>query len=461
TNDNDGCDSNCQFAIPPSPGPGQPIENIYYVDKDSIGGSCDDGNIGIESEPWCTVQHAMATLQAGDAVVVREGVYDNAPPSPACTISYTASPPALYPVNDGTETNPILIMGYPGEFPVFTFSDPADYGCRVIGSSSNSYIIIQGFYVDYSRLAVTNSDNIIVRGNIVNGRNLNFDQNAGGIFFQNVVYSLVQSNEVFGVVGSSTNEGCIQVFDRDPSDSSWIGTSSNVYENNYLHDCDDYGIYLKQSPYDDVIRRNWVENINNRGINVGGQLDSENIYIYENIVIGGSPGIVPYTSNGQTDSTFIYNNLVIGSANGIVAGATVYDTQLWNNIVMDSGSNALSYADDSPIFSYSDYNLFYNYNNFARHDSVVDSATLGDWQTNHNLDLNSIEAQPIFSDLEYHLDVISPGKVAGRYGEDLGAYPRGGISENDYTLIGAGDLKIPDEPGTCQITNAYWELRES
>ena len=48
---------------------------IYVVDKDSIGGICNDANPGTLTEPWCSLGKAAQTVQQGEKVCVRAGTY--------------------------------------------------------------------------------------------------------------------------------------------------------------------------------------------------------------------------------------------------------------------------------------------------------------------------------------------------------------------------------------------------
>lgn len=50
-------------------------ETIYIVDQDSLGGPCDDANPGTLTEPWCTLDQANQTLQAGEMAAIRAGTY--------------------------------------------------------------------------------------------------------------------------------------------------------------------------------------------------------------------------------------------------------------------------------------------------------------------------------------------------------------------------------------------------
>ncbi len=50
----------------------------YYVDKDSIGGQCNDNNPGTINSPWCTLSKASLEVGAGDIVYIRAGTYTTA-----------------------------------------------------------------------------------------------------------------------------------------------------------------------------------------------------------------------------------------------------------------------------------------------------------------------------------------------------------------------------------------------
>ena len=82
-------------------------ENEFYVDTNSIGGTCSDSNPGSIDQPWCTIQKAANTLEPGQTVYIREGVYKE-------SVKLTKS---------GTESGRIEFRNYPGENPVITGSD--------------------------------------------------------------------------------------------------------------------------------------------------------------------------------------------------------------------------------------------------------------------------------------------------------------------------------------------------
>jgi hypothetical protein len=106
-------DENCQAGT-----------NGYFVDRDSIGGSCSDSNPGTQTEPWCTIDKANATLAAGDTVYIRAGTY---------------SDETIEPDNSGSsESERITYTNYNGETVTFTQS------VYCIRLQSKSYITILG-----------------------------------------------------------------------------------------------------------------------------------------------------------------------------------------------------------------------------------------------------------------------------------------------------------------------------
>ena len=89
---------------------------------------------------------------------------------------------------------------------------------------------------------------------------------------------------------------------------------------------------------------------------------------------------------------------------------------------------------------YLDYNL-YAFNGKYRENRYTSGsesyASLAEWNgVPHPLsyDLNSLEGDPLFVDIasgDFHLQAGSPARDQGRFGEDMGAYPR-----RDGTTIG-------------------------
>jgi len=102
-------------------------QTAYYVAPDG-----DDANLGTESRPWATIQHAADVLTPGDTVYVRAGTY-------AEDVEAHVS---------GSATGGVITFrNYPGETPVLDGAKltvpPSHSGLFYV--ENQSYIIIQGF----------------------------------------------------------------------------------------------------------------------------------------------------------------------------------------------------------------------------------------------------------------------------------------------------------------------------
>ncbi len=98
-------------------------QSVIYIatDGNDLTG---DGNIGT---PYATLQKAVDELTAaGDTIIIRGGTYNS-------TGSVTYKPTTGNGVN-GTEEAPVVIMGYPGEWPIFD--------CRAHTESYNGFVEI-------------------------------------------------------------------------------------------------------------------------------------------------------------------------------------------------------------------------------------------------------------------------------------------------------------------------------
>ena len=71
----------------------------YYISTTG-----NDGNAGTLASPWLTWNYGILQLNTGDTLFVRAGVY-----TVTGAVSISANP------NEGTATDPIVVMGYPGD----------------------------------------------------------------------------------------------------------------------------------------------------------------------------------------------------------------------------------------------------------------------------------------------------------------------------------------------------------
>ena len=101
----------------------------YYVSPEG-----NDNGLGTINHPWATIQHAAATMIAGDTLFLREGIYHQS------TVTE----------NDGSQTDGyITFAAYPGEKPILD-------GTGV--SESQNGFIIRNDYIKLSGLEIQNWD---------------------------------------------------------------------------------------------------------------------------------------------------------------------------------------------------------------------------------------------------------------------------------------------------------------
>ena len=114
------------LALPASITPGaiSPKNCAYHVAP-----SGDDGNPGIEAQPWATFQQAAELAQAGDTVCFRGGTY--------------ALGEEIHLTQSGTADALITFIAYPGQTPILDGGGSA--GGLLILDQHTSYLRISGF----------------------------------------------------------------------------------------------------------------------------------------------------------------------------------------------------------------------------------------------------------------------------------------------------------------------------
>lgn len=110
-----------------------------------------DQNPGDASAPWRSLMHAAAQVAPGDVIVVRGGVYDET---------------ATQRINqvDGTAEAPIIVINYPGEEPVFDFSQQGfgNHGIRL--DSDHWHLVgLKIRYAGHNGIRIDGSHNRIER----------------------------------------------------------------------------------------------------------------------------------------------------------------------------------------------------------------------------------------------------------------------------------------------------------
>jgi hypothetical protein len=478
-----------EYFIAPNPGSGSgTLRNPYGLDDLQVYVS--DGGI---NQYWAPGP-AITNLQPDDTLLFRGGNYPIQGVAWDGGFNNTGQRWALGPTTSGTAGHPITIRSYPGEVVVIT-------------QISDTYQPIFGNFQSYIRYL-----------------GLEIHQTTGDTTYQVLpVFDLTDSshNEVgyCKLVGhtwlsdTGDNHELIQLASSSPTpfscENNWIhhnemsgvknqsnshnaaaikfySAGPNLIEDNYIHDCT-FGVYQKQGgmsaqpPGYQVItyRRNYI--VNNYGCPIlgpgqGGTVQQATMLIYDNVFDD------TIQTQDQQVGTQIYNNLWLNVTQaagndyskpcwlfivdyydpGNVNNRAVYQTQIWNNVVLPSVSLFIPFqqqfqdfvplADPHTPLSYMDYNVYtasinYYYFNtpFTSQFDLAGFQAVGA-ERNTTVVADPTVIYPGIESGDYTLATFY--RTAGRYGDAVG--PRVPISGTggimDLTRYGPGALSISPPP---------------
>ncbi len=216
--------------------------SAFYVDRDSLGGPCDDANPGTITEPWCTIAEANSRLSEGDTVYIRAGTYTDE---------------TIAPANSGmSDTARITYVNYAGE--AVTLQDSV-YCIRL---QNTAYVTVRGLeFFNCGR-------NVYIDGSDHNNVGFcTFDNPAGPVTWAGSrIYNGSQYNRVhdctFSRYGNESgtdpdwdDNGCILDIgndnQEDPADFNVVMNSTFYYGGHHI-----LGVYANRN----VIRGNTFHN---------------------------------------------------------------------------------------------------------------------------------------------------------------------------------------------------------
>ena len=343
-----------------------------------------DSNPGTILSPWRTIQHAANSVQAGDTVYVRGGVYNE-------SVNISASGSAI--------AGPITFQTFPGENAIVdgTGLVPSTSSTQgLINITNQSYISIQGLEI---RNYQTASASAIPAGIWVSGSGSNIQ------ILNNVIHNIVTTSEttgsafgiaVYGTAAPASLDSVTisgnQVYGLKTGTSESVNVDGNVTNfaitNNIIHDNDNIGIDVigfegvSPNPAYDYARNGTVSGntiynisaINNPG--EGRDYDANGIYvdggsqviIERNLIHDVDIGIEMASEHqGHVTSFVIARNNLVYSANstGITIGGyapnvggtdhcTIVNNTLFQNDTKNTGSGEFQ------IQNYATNNVFKN-----------------------------------------------------------------------------------------------------
>jgi Right handed beta helix region len=366
----------------------------YYVDKNSLGGTCNNANPGTQTQPWCTLSKGMQTALAGDQVTVRTATYAEGD---------------LRPTHSGTAGNYITFRAFPGDSPVINCAG-ATWCIDGFSASSPAYVVFDGF-----EMRNPNQQYLVCQESsgchhiwFINGKyHDNGATNSGFILSFGHVLS---NNEIYntGVMVAYTPSG-----------------HENIFEFNRLHDNgrngdDDGVIKCGTGAWNCILRyntvsNNWRDPASTNPCFTPGQCQ-------------GMTGL--YIDQGRDGShagamSYVYNNIVHDNDIGI----QVWDTQgarVFNNLVYHNGFTA-GFGTFVPHFG---MGITVDFSGVANV-QVLSNTTYGNRTV--GLDFGSSPASAI----------ISRNNLVMNNGVEVSANSGGANSDLDYDLIadtGGGTL---------------------
>ena len=367
----------------------------YYVSK-----SGSDANSGSENEPWLTIQFAVNNVDAGDTVIVKEGLYNE-------LITFNKS---------GSETEGhIVLMNYPGSKPIID-------GTNLQGSNSwpqglvriinRSYIKVIGFEI---RNYITSNGNQFPAGIWIRGtsRHIELINNEIHHIEQNANNAGAHGIAVYGTSGnSSVNNILIEgnvVRDCVLGWSESLVLNGNVENfivwNNVVHDNNniayDFIGHEGECPVPELdqarnglVVGNIAYNIDSRGNPAYGNDASANgfyvdggkdIIIEQNEAYNCNIGFELASEHGGKSTSgiilrnnYVHNNTVVGIAIGGYdrhRGTTV-DCQIVNNTLYNNNNGNFSWGAEILLQYYCENNLFRNNIIYSKSNiPIIDHAT--------------------------------------------------------------------------------------
>jgi len=310
----------------------------YYV---APGGS--DDNPGTKEQPWASLAHAAETVQAGDVVYVRGGVY---PLDRRIIVR-----------RSGAEGAWITFRAYPGEQPVL------DAGNVLIGPPETyphdrGTLQIEGVaYIRVIGLTIRNSYQcgIMVRDShhveLINNATARTFGPGIAVWETNPAGDRTHHIKVLGntVTRANTWQMLPAGYQRQgepPHEAiSIAGAKHFEVAYNYLHDSDKEGIDIKETSKHGVVHHNFIERMDRQGLYIDAWFGAiEDIEVYENVVRDcRMSGMILSVENGKSVSdvrihhNLFYNNLGTGFFFSRWGDGPRSNIRIYNNTIVGNG----------------------------------------------------------------------------------------------------------------------------
>jgi parallel beta-helix repeat protein len=448
--------------------------NMLFVDRNNT--SCNNSGAGSQIVPFCTIGAAADQVSAGDIVSVKPGTYDEEvvitkSGSSGATITFVADPGVTVSgQHNGFDIAGVSWLTVRG----FNITQTASHAIKAILCSNLTLADNQIVGAGDRGIYIRESSDITVDNNTIQ------DSAQYGLYIKSVTGGTIANNEVTGsgqpvlgltrkgiYVNASSNlliEKNISAFNSDTGIYLTSGTTGVHIKGNILHDnAKGYtrsanGINLRNST-NNTIEGNVTYNNEDSGIQFYPG-SHNNLGINNLSYNNGDHGLDTYSATGNRwIGNTVYGNFTSGI--NVEGGST--GTTIMNNVSVDNGINStrkkgnINVDDDSAAGSVADYNLIY----------LSLPGVLYVWNDNKyetleelhvdfpNIEINGIEADPLWNVSDFHLSVFSPAvdsansgangalsiDINGAVRYDEPVVPNNGIGPRDYDDRGAFEFQ--------------------
>jgi parallel beta-helix repeat protein len=416
----------------------------------------DDDNPGTIESPWLTIQYAVAQVDAGDTIYIREGIY---PGVVVISKSGTLEQPiTLQRYKDEAVTisgglaSSIEVYGEHWFIAGFTMTSDAEYTLNL----GASYTTVKNSLIN-GQVYIWGNHNTIESNEIVganphgykNGITEDGPESFNNYYYKNLIHGFTQrgiwsvwlthdnvyeANEIFNVTGEKGI--CLDL------DGASSVNYRSIIRGNIVHECENTGIELENS-YQTLVENNLIYTFGLEGIQViayegcttagennqygspDGNCQGDDLgnTVQQNIIYnsGRVGGIVSYQASGVK----VYNNTVVGGDSvALFIKGTIDQSHHWDvrgNIFANNARGEISIQDPGALVEES--NLIYHPDSlypYELRNNDNEMFTLKEWQSKFNLGQNTIAADPLFMDVSVFNFHLQPGSPAIDTGVDLG-----------------------------------------
>ncbi|MCY2954416.1 MAG: right-handed parallel beta-helix repeat-containing protein [Planctomycetota bacterium] len=318
--------------------------DYYLANKPGSGAGTKDDPFGLADlpKPDNRPTRALAVLQPGDTLWFKGGEYsfDTGPVKDFYHVGY------LRPARSGEAGKPISFQACPSEKVVLS---AASGGQPIFGNGDRDYVRHQGFIIHGTVGHMGGKGAEIAYCEII-GQYVDTSDNHDGLRIEHADGAWVHHNIIHGVQGKSGNSAGIKVYK----------SQNLIIEDNWIYD-NTRGIFDKDSGINNTYRRNFLSGNRQEQFHGNNQGKYMVAHIYDNVIDG-------HVALGYlVDGSDVHNNLIRGDMLAGHWAGEVWNTRLWNNIVIASGKAITAYNESKNRFvetgekkhlAYMDYNLY-------------------------------------------------------------------------------------------------------